>query len=100
MQQNDLTQNTKNIKEQVKEIKIDVAHTIMGQRKMDMDEISNTTVEGTKILHQSYSSVVTNKNQILASMELVDSTGWPEIVRLQIIKARKALREIEIDTDI
>ncbi|CAG8714642.1 23164_t:CDS:2 [Gigaspora margarita] len=52
----------------------------MHQHKMDMDKISNATVEGTKILHQLYSSVVTNKNQILTSMELVDSTAhWIDI---------------------
>ncbi|CAG8747340.1 42655_t:CDS:2 [Gigaspora margarita] len=39
------------------------------QQRMDMDEISNAIVEGTKILHQLYSLVVTNKNYIIASME-------------------------------
>ncbi|CAG8606182.1 32959_t:CDS:2 [Gigaspora margarita] len=107
MQQLDQTQNAQNITEQVKKTIIDGTDTQVYQKGMmiqalllashakqyimDTDTISNAIVESIKIPHCSYSLVVKNKNQILQEMELVDSSGWPDIVKTHLTIKHKSL---------
>ncbi|CAG8794963.1 32349_t:CDS:2, partial [Gigaspora margarita] len=79
--------------------KDDDAHSITSHttpHRIDTDANSNATIEGTKIPHCLYSSVLKNKDQILQKMEVVDSTGWPDTVKTYLNNKRKALQKFQI----